>query len=130
MTNGIEGGCLCREIRYRISGDPVFQLFCYCNDCRAFSGADGWAGYMVQTADFSVLSGEPRIYEKISSEGRVVKMNFCGSCGSSIFGETEFGLTSVAAGSLDNPSIFNPTKKVFTEYAPHWARIPDYLKEM
>lgn len=130
MSNSLEGGCLCKKIRYRLSGEPVFQLFCYCSDCRIFSGADGWAGYMVKTAEFELITGTPTVYNKTSIEGRSVGMNFCGTCGSKLFGTTEFGIVSVAASSLDDPSIFKPTKKVFTDNAPHWVRIPEYLEEM
>jgi hypothetical protein len=41
-------------------------------------------------------------------------MCFCRDC-----------LVSVAAGSLDDPTLFKPSQAVFTEQAPPWARIPD-----
>lgn len=125
-----QGGCFCGDIRYEITGKPVLQLFCYCSDCRATTGSDAWAGYMVKIPEFRLLKGSPTVYEKTSKEGRVVKQHFCGKCGSSLWGETEFGLMSVGAGSLDDTSVFNPTKKVFVDDAPHWARIPEELEEM
>ncbi len=130
MSNTQEGGCLCGDIRYKILGDPVLQLFCFCSDCRSITGSDAWPGYMVKDADFLCVQGTPRVYEKVSKGGRTVKQNFCGKCGSTLWGETEFGLVSVGAGSLDNPEIFSPAKKVFVEGAPHWARIPDALESM
>jgi len=85
---------------------------------------------MVKEDDFELIAGSPTVYMKTSVEGRVVGMNFCGTCGSNLFGTTELGMVSVAAGSLDDPTKFNPSKKVFTESAAHWARIPEYLEEM
>jgi hypothetical protein len=28
-----EGGCQCGEIRYRITGQPVWLAVCHCNEC-------------------------------------------------------------------------------------------------
>ena len=130
MPKNVEGGRFCGEIRYRLMGDPVLQLFCYCKDCRAISGTDGYAGYMINESDFSLILGTPFQHKKISKEHRTVVRNFCGTCGSNLWGKTEFGLISVAAGSLDDPSLFKPTKKVFVQDAPEWARIPEHLDEM
>ncbi len=130
MTNKLAGGCFCGEIRYQITGEPVLQLLCFCQDCLSITGTDGYAGYMVKNADFQLVSGKPTVHKKISKEGRSVHRNFCGVCGSNLWGVTEFGLISIAAGSLDDPNQFKPTKKVFTSNAPHWARVPDDLDEM
>ena len=126
----MEGGCFCGEIRYETSGDPVIQLYCYCADCLAITGTDGYAGYMVKNEDFAVIRGTPRIHDKIAKDGRTVIRHFCGTCGSNLWGQTEFGLISVAAGTLDDPGQFNPTSKAFAHDAPKWARIPEGLEEL
>lgn len=123
----VEGGCFCGEVRYQISGAAVIQLYCFCKDCLAITGTDGYAGYMVKEADFQLTKGTPRTHDKISKEGRTVKRHFCGNCGSNLWGKTEFALISVAAGTLDNPALFKPDKKVFVDDAPHWARMPTTL---
>lgn len=120
------GGCFCGAIRYVISGAAQLQLFCFCSDCRRLAGTDGYAGYMVKDEDFRATQGEPKQHQKVSDEGRTVTRNFCGACGSLVWGATELGLTSVAAGTLDDPSLFKPTMNVFEEKAPSWARIPKY----
>lgn len=130
MTQEIEGGCFCGDVRYRINGEPVIQLYCFCKDCLSMSGTDGFAGYLVNDSDFSLIKGAPSTFNKLSKEGRTVKRHFCGNCGSGLWGETELGLTSVTAGTLDDPTIFSPTHKVFVPDAPGWARIPDDLEEM
>ncbi|GAA5444936.1 hypothetical protein Misp06_03128 [Microbulbifer sp. NBRC 101763] len=125
-----EGGCFCRNVRYKIKGEPVLQLFCFCSDCRMITGSDAWPGFMVRSSDFLCSLGIPKIYKKVSSEGRTVKQHFCKNCGSNLWGETEFGLISVGAGTLDNPDIFNPSNKVFTSGVPHWARVPENLESL
>ncbi|WP_300074476.1 GFA family protein [uncultured Ruegeria sp.] len=130
MAQSLEGGCFCGEVRYRITGVAVLQLMCFCRDCLSMTGTDGYAGYMIKSEDLQLLKGKPRTFEKTSKEGRIVIKNFCGTCGSSLCGQTSFGLTSIAAGSLDDPDQFKPTKKVFVKDAPNWARIPHHLEEM
>jgi len=126
MSELVTGGCFCGDVRYEISGPPEMQLYCFCADCSAITGTDGYAGYMVKDENFRCVAGSPRTHNKLSKEGRSVIRNFCGTCGSSIWGETELGITSVAAGSLDDPSLFNPTLNVFEDQAPPWARVPSH----
>jgi hypothetical protein len=130
MSDVLEGGCFCGAVRYRITGEAQLQLMCFCRDCLATTGTDGWAGYMVKSDDLELVSGTPRVHERISKEGRAVQRNFCADCGTNLYGVTTFGLTSVAAGTLDDPDRYRPTKKVFVHDAPAWARIPDDLEEM
>ena len=130
MVKETTGGCFCGDIRYRISGEPVIQLYCFCKDCLSITGTDGYAGYMVNESDFQLTKGTPTTHDKLSKEGRTVKRHFCGKCGSNLWGQTEFGLISVAAGTLDDPNLFKPTKKVFVHDAPRWARVPSELEEM
>ncbi|MBJ38615.1 MAG: hypothetical protein CMD83_09155 [Gammaproteobacteria bacterium] len=53
------------------------------------------------------------------------QLHFCSRCGSNLWGATEVGLTSVAAGSLDDPELFQPDRAVFLHEAPTWARVPE-----
>ncbi len=130
MSGVKQGGCFCGAIRYQITGDAELQLFCFCQDCQKITGTDGYAGYMVKSPDFSVTQGSPKVHEKTSIEGRKVQRHFCGECGSNLWGVTEFGLTSVSAGTLDDTSAFQPSHKVFVHDSPVWGRVPDDLEEM
>ena len=120
------GGCICGEVRYEVEGEPEMCLFCYCDLCTKRIGTDGYGGAMFPESGFKRLQGEPSSYATVSDAGRTVHRFFCGNCGSHLWGETELGLVSIAAGSLDDPSVFKPEGVVFTEDAPPWARIPDF----
>ena len=117
------GGCFCGAVRYRVKGEPVLQLLCYCRDCLTFSGTDGYAGMMFKAEHFQCIQGTPRSFAKTSRENRTVVRHFCSTCGTGLWGKTEFGLVSIPAGTLDEPERFDPQRTVFTEDAPHWARI-------
>ncbi len=128
MTEPICGGCLCGAVRYRVTGTPVLSLFCFCRDCLAAGGADGYPGMMVRTEAFEHTGGSTTTHRRSAASGRSVTRHFCPQCGSNLWGVTELGLVSVAAGTLDDPDVFVPTKAVFTEDAPGWARIPAHLE--
>ncbi len=68
MTENLEGGCFCGEVRYRTNGDAVFQVLCFCSDCLSMTGTDGYAGFMVKSEDFELLQGNPLTFEKTSKE--------------------------------------------------------------
>jgi hypothetical protein len=124
----LEGGCLCGKIRYRTIGEPVLSLHCYCRDCLRTAGTDGYAGMMVQEGEFECVSGSTATHVRSASSGREVERHFCPDCGSNLWGVTQLGLVSVAAGTLDDPDAFQPTRAVFASNAPSWARIPGGLE--
>ena len=38
LTLPCEGGCQCGEIRYRLTGAPLWLTVCHCNECKRQSG--------------------------------------------------------------------------------------------
>lgn len=120
----ITGRCSCGAITYAVSAAPQLSVLCFCRNCLRAFGADGYPGMMVKAAHFHVTKGCASRFTRGSESGRSVTRCFCGVCGTSLWGETELGLVSVLAGTLDDPSVFKPNRAVFTAGAPHWARIP------
>lgn len=45
MSDTVEGGCLCGNIRFQTTKEPSYQLLCYCTDCQTISGAANFAAY-------------------------------------------------------------------------------------
>jgi len=117
------GGCVCGKIRYEISAAPVLSVLCFCDDCLRSFGCDGYPGMMIKEDNFS-STGNTKSYSRSSNSKRTVIRNFCPHCGTNVWGQTELGLVSVGAGTLDNPGLFKPDRAVFTSSAPDWARIP------
>jgi len=129
MTNPIAGGCHCGAVRYRITGEPSLQQFCYCTDCTKIGGTDGYAGYIVDSDDFEVTQGETSAYTLTSARNSLIHRHFCGTCGTRLFADVENfgGIVSVAAGTFDDPSLYAPIRNNRPESAPPWARFSDRL---
>lgn len=123
----ITGGCLCGAIRYRLTAAPQFCLYCYCRDCQQSTGSDRFAGAMFAETDFELTEGQPSVFNTQGVSGRRVGRHFCSECSSMLWGQTEMGLVSVCAGTLDDTSVFQPTMAVFTEAAPEHAAVPQDL---
>jgi hypothetical protein len=117
----MEGGCLCRAVRYRIGGALRTSGVCHCETCRRIASAPGLPFLGVASADFSFTQGQPVDYE--SSPG--VTRSFCGRCGTPLTYRNaatpdELDVMTV---SLDNPEAAPPTVHVWTSEALGWAPV-------
>jgi len=112
------GGCHCGAIRYEVSGEPVHNALCYCNDCRRSAGAPTvhWTLFPKEAVS---VTGTPAKYE--SSPGTT--RQFCARCGTGLFylNEAIFpGQIDVQAATLDDPSALPPQACVQLADAPTW----------
>ena len=69
--------------------------------------------------------GELRDYATIADSGSHMHRRFCPTCGVHVFSEAEERphVIFVRAGTLDDPSIVEPTTVIWTRDAPKWAHI-------
>jgi hypothetical protein len=118
--SSVEGGCLCKAIRYRVAGAPISSLICHCNTCRRASSAPSVAWLTFASANFALLSGHLRTFQ--SSPG--VTRTFCSSCGSPLTYESdrEPGTIDVTTVSLDDPGRFPPTREVWLDHKLAWEQ--------
>jgi hypothetical protein len=113
-----EGGCLCKSVRYRVTGAPLSSIICHCNSCRKASGAPSVAWLTFNVDNFELLSGELRSFQ--SSAG--VTRKFCSVCGSPITYENDRDpeTIDVTTLSLDCPDRFPPVREVWLEDKVTW----------
>ncbi len=83
ITN-LSGSCLCKAVRFTVSGPPATVCVCHCSVCRRSVGAPGvpWATFSRSTL---VVEGTPSWFR--SSEH--ARRGFCKDCGASLFFETQ-----------------------------------------
>ncbi len=122
MPAPFSGGCLCGAIRYSCSGEPLYMGNCHCRDCQQATGSAYFAAVVVKEADFTLLSGEPKWYEKPADRGHIMRRAFCSGCGSPVFlmngARTDF--RALYAGSLDDPSWYQPSQDIYVASAQPW----------
>ena len=127
-TNHYVGGCLCGAVRYEARGEPTYQGYCFCSDCRKASGS-GFVPFLLFPASSLRITGDTRRSTAKSLRGGDAVRNHCAACGGLVFGGV-VGTDSehtIYAGSLDEPGLFNPTIAVFLRDKPDWVLLPEGL---
>jgi hypothetical protein len=123
----VEGGCLCRAIRYRVTGEPLARSLCHCRSCRLGAGAPSVAWVVLRSQDFAFMKGTAARFE--SSPG--VLRSFCARCGTSLTyqRENEPETIDVTTTSLDHADDFAPEREIWTAEKLSWERLNESLRQ-
>ena len=115
------GGCLCGQVRYRLSAEPVVSRLCWCRDCQHIAG-NGTANPIFPTASIQI-TGTTTEFSSRGDSGNLVSRRFCPQCGCHLFADStgRVGLTVVRLGTLDEPSSIRPVANIWSASAPDWA---------
>ena len=115
------GACSCGRVRYQSEGEILFALICHCRDCQRASGSGGVPVMGVEKSGFEI-QGQTHSYAVTGGSGLRAVRHFCPECGSLLFGMPEVApkLVTIYAGSLDDPSLFQPTVAIFVRSRPAW----------
>lgn len=120
-----EGGCLCGQVRFRISALPGDTGYCHCRMCQRNSGAPAVAWVIFPAASFRWTAGTAATYKSSARANR----SFCANCGSYMVFTTEECPTevSVNTASLDHPNSCPPRMHIFTRSRIPWFSVDDEL---
>ena len=130
MPESQEGGCQCRAVRYRISGDAIALAVCHCGECQRQSGSAFGMSLLVLRSSFELLSGELRDFIRTADSGRPIKCHFCPECGCRIYHEPAYApdVFNVKAGTLDDTTGLSPSVQVWTLEKQAWIDLPDDIE--
>ncbi|WP_341678457.1 GFA family protein [Niveibacterium sp. SC-1] len=128
MNKAYTGGCACGEIRYEISGEPIFQNHCHCLDCQHKSGT-GHGSYLTFPRGGVKVQGRAAHWDMIADSGNVKTRAFCPTCGSPVY--MTFAampeIFTVHATSLDDPDRFRPHAVTYNFRAHSWDHVDPTL---
>ena len=126
----LTGRCLCGAVQYQSAGPILFSAICHCRDCQRASGSGGVPMLGVPKASFA-FSGPVKESRTKGGSGQPAVRNFCSECGSLLFGtpESDPGLVTIYAGSLDDSTAFSPRQALFIAHRPAWAKLAVQLVE-
>ena len=123
--NLFQGGCLCKAVRYETNAAPLNQRVCHCIECQKAIGAAFNARVLMRIEDVSIKGPINTYY---SSE--TLERGFCSRCGSSVFSRRKSaGVIGLSAGSLDDPSLFDPDMHFWVSSKQPWLKIADDLPQ-
>lgn len=123
-----QGQCLCGNVRFATSGEPMVSAFCHCPSCRRASGAPVVAWAMFKRDQVTFAGAEPKVNE--SSPG--VRRGFCADCGTPVSFEADYipGLIDLTVESFDSPAGLEPQMHIWHGKARGWlldaAQLPTH----
>lgn len=120
-----DGGCLCGQVRFRVTAQALDSGYCHCRMCQKNSGAPVVAWVIFPADGFRWIAGTPAVY---ASSARARRF-FCSNCGSYMVFATEDSPAevSVNTASFDDPSVFPPKMHIFVESRISWFNTADDL---
>ncbi|KAK7025137.1 Mss4-like protein [Favolaschia claudopus] len=77
------GLCLCRKVRFIVTGEPFSYVVCHCNNCKKFTGSA-----FMTNAKISVKEGQEFVRKYNDSDtisGNTIVREFCSQCGTCLF---------------------------------------------
>jgi hypothetical protein len=119
--------CNCGAVKVELTGDPIAQFYCHCDDCQKVHGAAYVPVAMYPIPATKIVSGEPSM-----TKLRVTPRAMCKDCGTRIFAEPgTMGVRGVVATVLPK-GIFKPQFHVQCQHAmlpvkdllPHYKGYP------
>ncbi|WP_432141121.1 GFA family protein [Streptomyces sp. bgisy084] len=121
----LSGGCLCRRIRFALTGEADYPHTCSCPHCQKLSGGPmmSWVSFPLSGLTWTGEGGEPAWHYTWPDSRR----GFCPGCGSQVCALDD-GAVSIAItlSSLDDASGFVPVNQSFREDAVAWLpHVPD-----
>jgi len=124
----IEGGCLCKNVRFRISAQPIAMRLCWCRLCQYIAAGNATVN-VVFPSDALTIEGTLTDYRSVADSGNGMHRRFCPACGTHLFSVSEARphLVIVRNGALDDTELMCPGATIWTVAAPKWAWIDETL---
>lgn len=115
--------CGCGGIELEITGEPVAQLYCHCDDCQAAHGSAYVPESVYRADEVRVVKGEPAAWA-LERNPRF----FCNVCGTRLFIEVTARRLRGVNGCLLPKGAFRPQFHMQCQYAVHPVRdgLPHY----
>jgi len=132
----LDGGCDCRQVRYRMATTPLFVHCCHCRWCQRESGSSFALNAMIESDRVTLSAGEPEIVHTPSNSGLGQLFARCARCRLALWshyaGAGPF-IKFVRVGTLDEPDHLPPDIHIFTASKQPWVvlspdvpAVPDY----
>ncbi len=123
----LDGGCDCRQLRYRLQVAPLFVHCCHCRWCQRETGSAFALNAMIETDRVERLAGTPELVPTPSASGRGQQIARCPRCRIALWSHYAGAgplVTFVRVGTLDEPDHLPPDIHIFTRSKQPWVVIP------
>jgi len=122
-----EGGCDCRQVRYRLTDRPMFVNCCHCRWCQRETGASFALNAVIEASRVELLAGAPVVIDTPSESGKGQRISRCPTCQLALwsnYGGAGDLIRFIRVGTLDDPDLFPPNAHIFTSSKQPWVVFP------
>ena len=119
----ISGECFCGDIRYQIAGKLRDARSCHCSRCRKAFSAQASAYALVNSDEFSWISGEENLKSYVGEQGFGV--TFCGVCGSTLCGTFQGQVHGVTLGCVNGDPEVEIGVHIYVGSKASWEVLPE-----
>jgi hypothetical protein len=126
-TLTLDGGCDCRNVRYRLARRPLFVHCCHCRWCQRESGSAFALNALIETSSVVLTCGEPVPVNTPSNSGKGQAIVRCRTCQIALWSHYAGAGTKLAfvrVGTLDDPDQLSPDIHIFTRSKQPWVILP------
>ena len=126
-TLSLTGHCTCGDVRYRMTGRPLFVHCCHCRWCQRETGASFALNAMIEADRVELTRGEVEVVDTPSLSGNGQKISRCPRCRIALwsnYGGAGDLVRFVRVGTLDEPDRFPPNIHIFTMSKQPWVVLP------
>ena len=120
----LEGGCDCRQLRYRLESAPWFVHCCHCRWCQRESGAAFALNAMIEADRVTALGVAPELVATPSASGLGQQIARCPTCRIALWSHYAGAgplISFVRVGTLDEPDRLPPDIHIFTASKQPWV---------
>lgn len=123
----IRGECQCGSIRYEVNGPFIEQVACHCTHCQKFSATAFGVSALIARENFTLISGELKLFVRTADSGNRNECYFCAECGNRIYhvNPNNAGVLRLKPGTLEDTSAINPTVHYWVKRKQAWVVIPE-----
>src|SRR5687767_1754502 len=79
-AHGLEGGCACGQVRYRLTSSPMFVHCCHCTACQTETGSAFVINALIEPDRVALLAGAPEAVLTPSESGKGQVIHRCTAC--------------------------------------------------
>lgn len=122
-----DGGCTCRQVRYRMTTKPLFVHCCHCRWCQRETGSAFALNAMIESDRVRLLEGDVEEIDTPSHSGKGQRISRCPRCKVAVWSNyagAGDAIRFVRVGTLDEPTSLPPDIHIYTASKQPWLELP------
>jgi len=122
MALPAEGGCICRQLRFRVTRQPTLAAICHCPDCQKMTGGAFSTPATIPRDGFEVITGKGVI---AGLRGPRLHHHHCPDCMDWVYTtiEDDQSRVNLRATMLDDTDWFVPFVELYTATKLPWVTL-------